>query len=70
MYYHNKYRRRAANVSIDRIRCILSLKLAKGILFYYLVLKRIELNKSLLTMNIESNQYAYLGEDLSQNQFP
>ena len=60
----------ATNIAICRIKCILSLKLAKGIFFAKLILKRIELNKLLLSMQIESNMYCFLGEDLNQSQYP
>ena len=60
----------ATKIAICRIKCILSLKLAKGIFFAKLILKRIELNKLLLSMQIESNMYCFLGEDLNQIKYP
>ena len=55
MYFYNKYRMMAANIALSRIQCILSLNLAKGVFFSQLILKRIELSKKVLMMQVESN---------------
>ena len=57
-------------MTIDRINVILSLNLAKGILYLKLILKRIELCKQQLIVNIDSDQYAFLDKDLSLSKYP
>ena len=50
---------------IDRITAILSLRMVKGILYSKLILERIDLQKKLLIVNIDSDQFAFLEKDLS-----
>jgi hypothetical protein len=54
-YFKNKFASLLTIVAIDRIKCLLSLSLAKGLLFSKLVLHRIELQKKMLIINIESS---------------
>jgi hypothetical protein len=54
----------------DRIRCILSLGLAKGILYPLLILKRIELSKKLFIMDLDSSYHVFLDKDLSHKKYP
>lgn len=48
----------------------MGLKLAKGILYVKLALKRIELCKKIFLIDIDRNEYVYLHGDLSQKQWP
>jgi hypothetical protein len=57
-------------MTIDRINVILSMNLAKGILYSKLILKRVEVSRQLLIVTIDSDQYAFLDKDLSQNKYP
>jgi hypothetical protein len=65
-YIQYRFITKAIKITIDRITCIISLKLAKGILYSQLILKRTELYKKQFLMEIDSNEHVYLYGDLSQ----
>ena len=56
--------------TMKRIETIISLKLAKGILLSKLILKRIQLQKKLLIIKIDSHKYVALQSDLNQEKLP
>lgn len=64
-YIQYRFTAKSAKVILDKIYCIFSLKLAKGILFPLLLMKRIEVQKKLFIMNIDALEHVYLENDLS-----
>ena len=49
-----RFTSKAQKMTLNRIQCILSLGLAKGILYPLLLMKRIEIQKKLFIINIDS----------------
>lgn len=65
-----KYKSKAIQTTISRINMLIGLKLPNALLYIQLLLKRIDLSKQMLILNIDNKSWTSIPPDLSQVNHP
>ena len=68
----NDYKNKSKIITstISRINMLIGLKVANSLLFILLLLKRIELSKEMLILDIDNRNWTVIPPDLSQERLP
>ena len=67
---NHKFAVKRCNMTLNRLKMAINMKLAKGDVFIKLVLKRIEFNRKLFMLEIELGRAAFIVKDLSMDHYP
>lgn len=62
---NHKFDVKRFNMTLNRLRMLINMKLAGGSMYIKLVLKRIEYNKKLFMTEIEMGRHAFIMKDIS-----
>lgn len=65
-----KFALKRFNMTLNRLKMVINMKLAEGDVFIKLVLQRIEINRKLFMLDIELGRATFIVKDLSMDHFP